>query len=173
MSQDVYLRKDCRMCCSKSLVKVMELTPTPPGNNFIKKLPVDEPEVSYPLDLYFCSDCYHLQLTHTVDPTIIYSNYLYVAGTSKTLDQYSDWFAGYVSETLESKTFNVLDIGCNDGYITGLVSKFASSATGIEPHVELSEDKPENVSWVRSTFNEFLASNPGTFDVLLLSLIHI
>ena len=51
MSQDVYLRKDCRMCCSKSLVKVMELNPTPPGNNFIKKLPVDEPEVSYPLDL--------------------------------------------------------------------------------------------------------------------------
>jgi len=67
----------------------------------------------------------------------------------------------------------VVDIGCNDGYITGLVSKFASSATGIEPHVELSEDKPENVSWVRSTFNEFLASNPGTFDVLLSLAVSI
>ena len=36
MSQDVYFRNDCRMCCSTNLEKVMELTPTPPGNNFIK-----------------------------------------------------------------------------------------------------------------------------------------
>jgi len=67
----------------------------------------------------------------------------------------------------------VVDIGCNDGYITGLVSKFARSATGVEPHVELSEDKPANVTWMRSTFNEFLQSQPGTFDVLLSLAVSI
>ena len=67
----------------------------------------------------------------------------------------------------------VVDIGCNDGYITGLVSKFATSATGVEPHVELSEDKPANVTWVRSTFNEFLDTKPGTFDVLLSLAVSI
>lgn len=67
----------------------------------------------------------------------------------------------------------VVDIGCNDGYITGLVSEFASSATGVEPHVELTEDKPANVTWVRSTFNEFLDTKPGTFDVLLSLAVSI
>jgi len=67
----------------------------------------------------------------------------------------------------------VVDIGCNDGYITGLVSKFAASATGVEPHVELTEDKPANVTWVRRTFNEFLDTKPGTFDVLLSLAVSI
>ena len=32
-----------------------------------------------PLDLYFCKDCYHVQLGHIVDPHILYQkNYTYV-----------------------------------------------------------------------------------------------
>ena len=67
----------------------------------------------------------------------------------------------------------VVDIGCNDGYISMLVSPLVASVTGVEPHVELTEDKPANVTWVRNTFNEFLASNPGTFDVLLSLAVSI
>lgn len=67
----------------------------------------------------------------------------------------------------------VVDIGCNDGYISMLVAPMAASVTGVEPHVELTEDKPANVTWVRNTFNEFLASNPGTFDVLLSLAVSI
>ena len=67
----------------------------------------------------------------------------------------------------------VVDIGCNDGYISMLVAPMVASVTGVEPHVELTEDKPANVTWVRNTFNEFLASNPGTFDVLLSLAVSI
>ena len=67
----------------------------------------------------------------------------------------------------------VVDIGCNDGYISMLVAPLVASVTGVEPHVELTEDKPANVTWVRNTFNEFLASNPGTFDVLLSLAVSI
>ena len=67
----------------------------------------------------------------------------------------------------------VVDIGCNDGYISMLIAPMVASVTGVEPHVELTEDKPANVTWVRNTFNEFLASNPGTFDVLLSLAVSI
>ena len=67
----------------------------------------------------------------------------------------------------------VVDIGCNDGYISMLVAPMVASVTGVEPHVELTEDKPANVTWVRNTFNEFLESNPGTFDVLLSLAVSI
>ena len=67
----------------------------------------------------------------------------------------------------------VVDIGCNDGYISMLVAPMVASVTGVEPHVELTEDKPANVTWVRNTVNEFLASNQGTFDVLLSLAVSI
>ena len=67
----------------------------------------------------------------------------------------------------------LVDIGCNDGYITKLVAPMVTHATGVEPYIELPENKPANVTWVKQTFNEFLDSNPGTFDVLLSLAVSI
>jgi len=122
--------KSCLACGSNNLAASLDLGHHPLANNL-----KNEPSIqnTYPLAVNLCTDCYHLQLTHTVDPEIIYSNYLYVAGTSKTLDQYSDWFAGYVSETLERKTFNVLDIGCNDGTQLNHFKSRGFNTHGIDP----------------------------------------
>ena len=62
------------MCGSKKLTKTVSLAPTPPGNNFLKKEELGSEEHIYPLDLYFCIDCNHLQLGHTVNPEILYQN---------------------------------------------------------------------------------------------------
>jgi len=68
---------------------------------------------------------------------------------------------------------NVIDIGCNDGYITMLVAPMVNSAVGVEPHVELPDSKPANVTWIKQTFNEFLESNAQQFDVLLSLAVSI
>ena len=67
----------------------------------------------------------------------------------------------------------VVDIGCNDGYITMLVAPMVESATGVEPHVELSDDKPTNVTWIKSDFNTFLETNDQQYDVLLSLAVSI
>jgi 2-polyprenyl-3-methyl-5-hydroxy-6-metoxy-1,4-benzoquinol methylase len=67
----------------------------------------------------------------------------------------------------------LVDIGCNDGYITQLVAPMVASATGVEPFVELPDDKPANVSWFRSTFNDFVAQNTKQYDVLLSLAVSI
>jgi len=67
----------------------------------------------------------------------------------------------------------VIDIGCNDGYISMLVAPMVASVTGVEPHVELTEDKPVNVTWIKQTFNEFLKSNTQQYDVLLSLAVSI
>ena len=102
----------CLACGSKNLKLTLDLKEQPLANNF-KDTKIDQDR--YPLAVNLCLDCYHLQLTHTVNPKLIYSNYLYVSGTSQTLKDYSDWFAGYVLESIRPTTFNILDIGCNDG----------------------------------------------------------
>ena len=68
---------------------------------------------------------------------------------------------------------NVVDIGCNDGYITMLVAPMVKNATGVEPHVELPNQQPTNVTWVKETFNEFLESNTKQYDVLLSLAVSI
>ena len=66
-----------------SLIKALELTPTPPGNDFLNQKEIGKEEIKYPLDLYFCKNCFHIQLGHVVDPKILYQkNYTYVSATS-------------------------------------------------------------------------------------------
>lgn len=51
----------------------------------------------------------------------------------------------------------LIDIGCNDGFITKLMAPHVAKATGVEPFVKLSDDKkPENVKWYRGTFGDYL-----------------
>ena len=71
------------MCGESLLTKVVSLTPTPPGNDFLTKEELGRDELVYPLDLYFCEVCHHVQLGHVVDPKILYQkNYSYVSATS-------------------------------------------------------------------------------------------
>ena len=60
------------MCGESSLIKALELTPTPPGNDFLNQKEIGKQEIKYPLDLYFCKNCFHVQLSHVVDPKILY-----------------------------------------------------------------------------------------------------
>ena len=67
----------------------------------------------------------------------------------------------------------LVDIGCNDGYITQLVAPMVASATGVEPHVELPTDKADNIKWIKQTFNEFVQNNSKVYDILLSLAVSI
>ena len=56
----------------------------------------------------------------------------------------------------------LVDIGCNDGYITQLIAPMVASATGVEPHVEL--PNTNTVNWIKQTFNEFVQNNTKKYD---------
>lgn len=65
----------------------------------------------------------------------------------------------------------LVDIGCNDGYITELVAPMVASATGVEPHVELPDTS--SVKWIKQTFNEFVQNNSKQYDILLSLAVSI
>ena len=130
MSNNITENTNCLACGSSNLTLTLDLNHQPLANNFTT---IPTTQQQYPLAVNLCTDCYHLQLTHTVDPKIIYSNYLYVAGTSQTLKDYSNWFAGYVTETIQHKTLQVLDIGCNDGTQLNYFKDRGFKTFGIDP----------------------------------------
>jgi hypothetical protein len=102
----------CLACDSEHIHPALNLGLSPLANSY--KDTRDATDAKYPLAVNLCYDCYHLQLSHSVDPDIIYKNYMYATGTNNTIQQYCEWFANFVKEYTE--TFNpisqtVLDIG--------------------------------------------------------------
>lgn len=121
----------CLACGNKNLSMALDLGIQPLANSYLST--ETQYEEKFPLAVNLCRNCYHLQLTHTVDPNIIYKNYLYVSGTSKTLKDYSDWFAGYVIKKLDRQTTNILDIGCNDGTQLDSFKAKGFNTFGVDP----------------------------------------
>jgi SAM-dependent methyltransferase len=128
--EDAKQLNECLCCGSERLKLVLDLNEQPLANSFKKTAEEDEP--FFPLKLNICEDCTHLQLSHAVNPDLLFKNYLYVSGTSQTLRDYFDWFA---KETLtyapEAKT--VLDIACNDGSQLNSFKALGLKTYGVDP----------------------------------------
>ena len=105
----------CVACGSHNLKLTLDLNTQPLANSY--KLNKDDVQEEYPLAINRCTDCYHIQLTHSVNPHLMFDDYLYVSGTSTTMHSHCQHFAKYVKDTIgeNDKPLSVLDIGCNDG----------------------------------------------------------
>ena len=126
--------KECIACDSKNLEPLLDLGLQPLANSFLKS--DNELEPCFPLATNYCKECYHVQLTHKVNPDLLFKNYLYVSGTAKTQLDYFDWFAKFVMENRDRKDMfaSVLDIGCNDGSQLDAFIRFGDNKTKIITH---------------------------------------
>jgi 2-polyprenyl-3-methyl-5-hydroxy-6-metoxy-1,4-benzoquinol methylase len=131
----------CLACDSDDIHTALDLGTQPLANSY--KDSIDEPEARYPLGVRLCHDCFHLQLSHTVDPTIIYKNYLYATGTNQTIKDYCRWFANFCLEAC-TEVRTVLDIGCNDGTQLDYFKELGVDTYGIDPAENLHDRSSKN-----------------------------
>ena len=141
-----YFRNTCRMCGGGVLTKTVSLAPTPPGNDFLTKEELGKDEQVYPLDLYFCEDCHHVQLGHSVDPQILYQkNYTYVSATSLQFVRHLQRYATDMIELFELKPgILVSDIGSNDGTCLSFFQKNKMKVVGVDPAKEIAKQATDN-----------------------------
>jgi len=128
--------KKCFCCGNNNLKTVLDLGNQPLANDYHNNLVLQE---EYPLKLNLCDKCFHLQLSHTVNPDLMFKHYLYVSGTTQTLRDYFDVFA---KKTLEynPKAKNILDIASNDGTQLDSYKKLGLNTYGIDPAENLYGD---------------------------------
>lgn len=129
--EDVKQLTECLCCGSERLKLVLDLNEQPLANSYKKT--ADEAEPHFPLRLNICEECTHLQLSHAVNPDLLFKNYLYVSGTSQTLRDYFDWFAKRTLEYFEYPPRSVLDIACNDGSQLNSFKALGLKTYGIDP----------------------------------------
>lgn len=131
----------CLACGNDAVNTALDLGTQPLANAY--KDFSNQSETQYPLAVNLCHHCFHLQLSHTVDPTIIYKNYLYATGTNQTIQEYSQWFASFCKEYVGDPQ-TVLDIGCNDGTQLNYFKQLGVSTFGVDPAENLYEKSSAN-----------------------------
>ena len=129
--KDAKQLNECLCCGSEQIKLVLDLNEQPLANSFKKT--AEESEPTFPLRLNICEECTHLQLSHAVNPDLLFKNYLYVSGTSQTLRDYFDWFAKRTLEYFEIPPQTVLDIACNDGSQLNSFKTLGLKTYGIDP----------------------------------------
>ena len=87
----------CLACDSEHIHPALNLGSSPLANSY--KDSAEQQDARYPLAVNLCHDCYHLQLSHTVDPEVIYKNYMYATGTNNTIQQYCKWLTQLLPQT--------------------------------------------------------------------------
>lgn len=152
----------CICCDSKELKLILDLGQQPLANSYHQE---NEDLESYPLGLNLCTKCFHLQLTHIVNPDLLFKHYLYVSGTSATSHAYFEWFVNFVSEYTKIGKGKVLDIACNDGTQLDYFKKYGWETYGVEPAENLQKICNQNHSVICDYFKDNLF-NDTKFDVI-------
>ena len=159
MSSTYYLRSTCRLCNSVNLTKVFELTPTPPANAFVSKEQLSTEQSIYPLELFFCEDCAHLQLLGVINPAELFQNYVYVSGTSASfVKHFSDYARSCIDNFNLSAGDLVVDIGSNDGTLLNFFKNQQLKILGIDPARIIAKQASEKgIETWPEFFNESIA----------------
>jgi len=140
MSNSCFRRNDCRLCQSNSLTKILSLEPTPPANAFVDKEARNKVQDKFPLDVYFCEDCAHVQLIDVVDPKMLFENYVYVSGTSPVFVKHFEGYANSMQTRFHlTKDDMVLDIGSNDGTLLKAFKNKRMRVLGVDPAIEIAK----------------------------------
>ncbi len=149
-----YYKFECRSCGNSDLKRVVSLGYQPLANNLLKK--EEEKCELYPLEVNYCSKCHNCQLSVSVDPKKMFSNYLYTSSTSKVFrNHFVNAANKYFKDLkLNKKKSYIIDIGSNDGVaLKPFLDLGFKKVLGIEPAKNLA--KLANKNKIK-TFNGFL-----------------
>ena len=145
--------KKCRICSSNNLKMILDLGEQPPSNSFIDKNELNSLESKFPLRLFWCKDCYLVQLLDIVDKEYLFKNYFYMTSASKPIVEHFKKYAQDVfQEFLQKDDSFVVEIGSNDGSLLKEFKKLGASILGIEPATNLSELANQSNITTKNTF---------------------
>ncbi len=135
-----FRRKSCRLCGGSELECVLSLQPTPPANAFVPKRLVGQRQPTYPLDVFLCRACGHVQLLDVVDARELFEQYVYVSGTSPVFVRHFENYAqSLISQFSPPSDSLVIDIGSNDGTLLGFFRDQGHSVLGVDPARAIAE----------------------------------
>jgi len=125
----------CRHCGSPLTEDVIDLGHQPPSNAYLTAEQLLGPEITYPLKVYVCSQCWLVQLpAHAAAEELFTADYAYFSSTSSSWCAHAERFVAAAVERLSlGPQSRVVELASNDGYLLQYVQQRGIPCLGIEP----------------------------------------
>ena len=124
----------CRACGAADFAPVISLGQTPLANALLNEADLSSPEPTFPLDVVLCRACSLVQITLSVPPERLFSEYPYFSSVSDAWVAHARQIA---ARLIRSRGLNgdslVVEVASNDGYLLQHYQREGIPVLGIEP----------------------------------------
>lgn len=128
-----FRRDTCRLCGSRQVELVLPMKPSALADAYVPAEKLDVPQDRYPMDVFLCRECAHVQLLDVVDPKILFSNYLYFTSVSLGLVEHFRKYADAVTAQISPPPGSlVIDIGSNEGVLLKFFKNHGLRVLGVD-----------------------------------------
>jgi SAM-dependent methyltransferase len=107
---------------------------TPLANQLLTKERLGAPENRHPLGVAYCERCSLVQITETIAPEELFTDYVYFSSFSDAMLAHAKEVAGRVARERRLRSSDlVIEIASNDGYLLQYYKELGVAVLGIEP----------------------------------------
>jgi SAM-dependent methyltransferase len=126
---------NCRHCGHRLENVFLDLGHAPPSNAYLDEASLHLPEITYPLKLYVCAECWLVQTEdHARADQLFHSNYAYFSSTSQTWLEHARRYFEMAQRRFALDTrSHVVEVASNDGYLLRHFVEAGIPCLGIEP----------------------------------------
>ena len=168
----------CSFCNSKSMTEIMDFGKVALAGGFLHANQFTE-ESYYPLRLFFCPDCYAVQVIDKVSANVLFKDYFYFSSSIQTLRDHFIAYAGEVTTRfLIPESATVIEFGCNDGVLLRpLADQNIKTVIGIDPATNIvSTINDPRITIINDFFTEDVAqdiiSTHGRVDMVVANNVY-
>jgi SAM-dependent methyltransferase len=150
----------------------------PRAGEYLKKEELSKPEISYPLDVYFCKSCTSVQLLDVIPREVLFEDYRYLSSVaSKSVIEHFEAYAKEIKERFFKSNGLVVEIACNDGILLKPLCDIGVRAIGVDPAVNIVKvAKERGLEVINDYFGEKCArkieSEYGKADVIIANAVY-
>jgi SAM-dependent methyltransferase len=172
------MRHACRHCGSPLEHQVVDLGHQPPSNAYLKPEELGQPETTYPMRLFVCTQCWLVQLpAHTAATELFTPDYAYFSSTSSSWCSHAARFVATATKRLGLGPQSlVVEVGSNDGYLLQYVKQRGIPCLGIEPtHATAAAARDKGIPTLERFFDLALAKELEPADLVVANnvLAHV
>jgi len=155
-------RNNCRLCSSSDLALAVDMEAIPPQELYFDTASEASAVPRYPVDLYFCNNCSHVQQLDILNSNALWNDYTYESGKAKGMSEHFQDFSSSVLEEYpcQSKDDYVLDIGSNDGTLLTFFKDSGYQVLGVDPAKSVADiANAKGVNTIPDFFNKKLVES--------------
>jgi len=162
----------CRACGEEDLESLLQFGQMPLANRYLLK--PDDKDFYAPLEVVLCKNCCCVQLRHTVDPKVLFGEYLYASSTSGSLAEHFKEYARETTDKLGIKPGDepfIVGIGGNDGCLEREYQRLGFKVLNVEPSDTMSKlserrDIPTFQAWFNEAAAQLIVTHHNQADVV-------